>query len=313
MKQIENEPHKDSNQKDETSCKDTHQLLDFLSEDEELFISALQNLSQLTVSHDEAQVRLKKASDFVDYAEIDFKSAKLLFNVGLFSTSMYHLQQSIEKIVKAYMVYVFNLSNKEIERYVSHESPKAFFKLLQKFKSVIDFNVNYLEKNRMSHPFFRQSSYSDIIKLENELKNNKESIAKMDATAIDKFLDIADKLTGILSSQNNESTKMLMLRVISELKKELKDSEIMIQELEKAEYETKESDNLIFPGHYTYLPALYLLALLTYPHATIPRYPKQSFHISEYNENLGIVKCFNRISQLVDRIILSYNAALIEQ
>lgn len=161
MDNTEYEPCAESQHKDESVSEDMHQVFDVISEDEDLFWNAVRSLYDINVPKEEEERRLRKATEFIDYAEIDFKSAKSLYDVSIFSTSIYHLQQSIKKIVKAYMAYLFNQSNKDFKN-IRHDSPKAFFKLLQRFKSYLDLNVKYLERSNRSHTLIKKAAYGSV-------------------------------------------------------------------------------------------------------------------------------------------------------
>lgn len=65
-------------------------------------------------------------------------------------------------------------------------------------------------------------------------------------------------------------------------------------------------------GCYSKISSLYILSLITYPHATSARYPSRVMPLGKYDENLGIVQCFDKISGLLDKVVSSLKLSLAE-
>ena len=132
-------------------------VMDAISSNEkefEEFIKAeLTEISKIKVSEDEKKCRKLKAKSFIEFAEQDFTSAKILYKSGVYSTAIYHLQQTVEKFVKAYMLMFFEFNRKEIY-YIGHDTPKAFLKLLDKFKKILEPILSF---NKKAHILDTQS------------------------------------------------------------------------------------------------------------------------------------------------------------
>jgi len=73
----------------------------------------------------EADIKLAKA--FARRAELDLKSAKVLLDAGIYADSVYHAQQSVEKIVKALLI----LENKFVR---THFVSSIFERVIRKFE-----------------------------------------------------------------------------------------------------------------------------------------------------------------------------------
>ena len=62
--------------------------------------------------------------ELVEIAENDLKSSAILYNEELYSQSIYFLQQSVEKISKAYSVLSGDIKPKDIAKKIGHTTPK---------------------------------------------------------------------------------------------------------------------------------------------------------------------------------------------
>lgn len=240
-------------------------------------------------------------------AEDDLKSAKILYKNKMYPAAIYHLQQSVEKLVKAYMFYFSILNKKDLSGYVSHDTPKAFLKFIDKFKDVLNPTLSFAENIHLSNSNLPEISNKDILKFEKSIKMEKKQIVKMKSDEIKDVIVIADNLFNILNNpQNFDDVESKMLEIISNIKTELCDREDFIEVNDKiteiidgieARIKAFEIDK--FKDFHSYIPTLYILSVITYPHATFSRYPNEV----EYNETLGIIQCFDRITKLLDKTI----------
>jgi hypothetical protein len=80
----------------------------------------------------EIRRRLRWANQFIDCGETDIKASKVLFNAKLFSLSIYHLQQAVEKLAKADYL-LFSYWQEKIEKIEGHNSTE---KVIATMKSV---------------------------------------------------------------------------------------------------------------------------------------------------------------------------------
>ena len=261
------------------------------------------------ISEDEKKCRKLKAKSFIEFAEQDFTSAKILYKSGVYSTAIYHLQQTVEKFVKAYMLMFFKFNKKEIY-YIGHDTPKAFLKLLDKFKKILEPILSFNKKAHILNTRIAKVSDQDIREFEGLIKKseNKEQIAKMGSKDVKKLITLAEKLMNLsyklidaLKDHKNQEI------IITEVKKSFVDIASDKDQWKNSEVDTS-VDKMIKNINIEYfkIPTLYILSTITYPHATLARYPNKTFLCDNYDKNLGIVKYFDKIVNLLDKLVAPY-------
>ncbi|MDI3487803.1 MAG: hypothetical protein PWR26_520, partial [Methanosarcinales archaeon] len=226
-----------------------------------------------------------------------------------YSTAIYHLQQAVEKFIKAYMLMFFGLSKKVVKDYVGHDSPKAFLKLLEKFKISLNLISALTERVYELNSQMLKISSQDIRKLENIVNKNRKQIAEMSSEEIRNAIKLTVRLKEVLE---NKETKDEVSKFLATLKRELGKIEA------SDEYERNiaskittllnkilENLELSFKMYSNFL-VLYTLSIITYPHATFARYPNERLPIEKYDENLGIIQCFGEITDLLEGVINSW-------
>lgn len=271
------------------------------------FIDAFSNISNIyNPPNDKNLECVLEAKEFTKFAEDDINSAKILYTNKIYPTAIYHLQQSVEKLVKAYMIYYSILNHKNLKS-VSHDSPKAFLKLIEKFQPALNPVLSIAEKFHTPNINIKKMSKTDIYTFEKLIDKSKKQIVKMEPDKIKKMVIVADEISNILNKQiNYDDIKCKMLEVLSNLRAEfndiedsveIKDENIEAIDIVETRIENFEIES--FKDLYSYLPTLYILSIITYPHATFSRYPNDF----EYDETLGIVQCFDEITTLLDKTI----------
>jgi HEPN domain-containing protein len=84
-----------------------------------LLISALNRKKESTI--------LEK--QLLEAARIDLRACRLLYDQGIFSQSVYHLQQAVEKSSKSLVLSLGVIDEGDLKR-IGHKTPRAFLKLL---------------------------------------------------------------------------------------------------------------------------------------------------------------------------------------
>ncbi len=77
------------------------------SDEKELskFTKAVSELTKFyEIPEEDEKRRLLDAKDFIEVADDDLKSAKILYGSGAYRTAIYSLSQAVEKTIKAYMI-----------------------------------------------------------------------------------------------------------------------------------------------------------------------------------------------------------------
>jgi|Deesub1362A_J573_1020465.scaffolds.fasta_scaffold00802_17 hypothetical protein len=255
--------------------------------------------------HEKAKLerRLEESRRFVKIALQDFEASKILYRAKMYPMAIYHMQQAVEKYVKALALTYFGLNEKEIKRYISHDSPKAFIRLLKRYEKFLGSFFRIAEMFSISFP---EISGKNLLRLERIINKKKREIAKMSSEEVKNLVEIPTKIKRIVESDKtkNEIAEYLLeiQRKVQEIETHQQISRKLVNTIEKISNEQEKvlKQTWIFPG-------LYILSIITYPHATFARYPNKVLQPEEYNENLGIIQSFNEIVRLMSDIVNSFD------
>lgn len=205
---------------------------------------------------------------FIHEAKRDIKSCRLLYSKKAYAHAVYHLQQSVEKAVKGYVLIEGFYHANEIKEITTHESPLVIIKALT-------------EKTGMKY---------DAVK-----RNDKETLSKIrDAELImsneEKRVDMAKIGTpAILAALNEiEGFHRLAEGIVKEINPKL-----------KAEGLRSLSDLDI--RKFSVPTDLLVLALLTFPHWLYSRYPDGRIIPADYTPHLGVVRECKEISLILEK------------
>lgn len=230
---------------------------------------------------------------YFQYAEIDYKSAKLLYDNKIYPSMVFHVQQAVEKLAKAYALYLGILKKNELRskkdiRGVNHESPMAFVLILKK-KGAMDLIllISTILSLRWKN---YESTRKQIEDFERLLQKRKE-LAKMSKAEIKSLVlkgeEIVNKLSKIdprivrgevqkaklgfgVGARRMGLTIDVATRKIFSVFGDLKAIK-------------KVFDSLIL------FAKLYILAIITFPHSFYTRYPYDDIQMADYKEGLGII------------------------
>jgi len=224
------------------------------------------------------------ASDWLALAKSNLNSSKILHSSKQYADSMNLLQQSVEKLVKAYCI-AFHLFSEEEIRKISHKSPMAFVKMLK-----IDWvrpTVNVMKEH---YPSLK----TDTRSLEDTLHNKDHELAQLPPEPIEQFLTYMTTINNALTKKNKEIRRFI--------KKIVGEFEDVMDENQKEGFRflIKHFDMRLAASFIN----LYLLSTITYPHFRYSRYPDLKLKPSIYTKELGIVKTAPKIFPHVEKGIL---------
>jgi HEPN domain-containing protein len=205
---------------------------------------------------------------FLDEAKRDTKSCRLLYSKKAYAHAVYHLQQSVEKAVKGYVLIEGFYNANEIKEIVTHESPLVIIKALT-------------EKTGMKY---------DAVK-----RNDKETLSKIrDAELImsneEKRMDMAKIGTpAILAALNDiEGFHRLTDGIVKEINPKLKTEGLRsLSDLDIRKFNVPTD--------------LLVLALLTFPHWSYSRYPGGRITPVDYTLRFGVVRECKKISLILEK------------
>lgn len=197
----------------------------------------------------------KLSIDFLDEADRDIKSYRILYSKKIYSHAVYHFQQAVEKAMKGYCLGLGILSIEEVK---GHDTPYVLLKGL-------------FEKTGMKGML--QSSNVESKSLLDKAWEAKDNREKRLGIARMPFEQIIHELNDI----DNDRQKIKLIRgLLIRLSADIKIN----------------SETL--PLEITTLPAmasLYRLGSMSFPHEAFTRYPDDEKMIpTEYVPELGIVK-----------------------
>lgn len=251
--------------------------------------------------------KLELSNQLIECSKRDLEICNLLYERNYFAEYAYHLQQSVEKITKAYAISINVLSQKEYKS-ISHLSPRAFILIIEKEISSLEiikkigFNISI--------------DLKPLSNLINSLESQKE-IALYKEEQIVVLLNYFDKVSSQLNFDvfnfdensvteiNNTSSNLinLMDELNEKDKKFLKNftnifSKGIKPKLKEINFKEKGSNYIIN------LLGLYFLSIITFPHETFTRYPDKIVKPLDYTEELGICKVKSKIIKILQAIIV---------
>jgi len=211
------------------------------------------------------KVDFKQIKYLTSRSEKDIDRAKDAYKDGDLNNAVFHLQQSIEKMVKAYGLYLGIIKKEDLIK-IGHNTPEVYLKLLK--KSWIDKIPEAI--------CIKTNIKKNIMDFESLIRNKKAQLELDKSTSI--FLEHFKKVFKLV---DKELSKREMNKVLKTVKKM---SGIDIKRI----YLTQ-----------TYFSCLLCpLAIITSIHAVKPRYSEEI----EY-EKLGLIKNFNEILKHLGRSV----------
>jgi hypothetical protein len=230
---------------------------------EQVVENLISNLPEM-IKRVNLSVDIKQITDFILLAENDVNRAKDAYRNNDFNNTIFHLQQSIEKVVKAYGMYLGIIEDPRTE--IGHNTPKVYFELL--------------ENTQKLHNIPKIFGIKADIKAVNDFKaliKNKEAEVELDKSVP----IILNTFKNVLKQFNNKTTKIEIRNVISEVKNKYGIDIIRV-------YRSQ-----IFFSFF-----LCPFSIITSPYAVDPRYS-----IEQKYKELNLIKCFPDIQRNLERLI----------
>jgi len=258
---------------------------------------------------------LNLIKDLVDIGEKDLKASEKLYENKVYPHSMFFLQQSVEKVTKAFGLLTGFIKEQELYRKgrgdrkkktIDHISPKTFIIILKKkqVRKVITI-FHFLVKNDPE----LKDKLKNLDKRINELEwliNKKEEIAMYSESMINTILKIFELCKDSFSKEiGNRKIEEIKQQFLFCLRGRLQN--IISQEKLDEEYNKLKSKIEFFlplvPTILIITITLYFLSIITYPHFSFTRYPSKNIGPKNYcteeqkdcTKGIGIVKSANKI------------------
>lgn len=271
-------------------------------------------------------------NEWINFAKDDLKLSQVSKKIRANGLALYHLQQGVEKLVKAYAMSLGIIEEKDLREY-GHKAGKFYVKVLQdpffmelvkqfypKAERIGKRFVSKKEFKRIYAPIGEATRFLEKISFEEELKHpdvqflvewldfekNKESLKKI--LNLDKaFPSIIEQI--IYPSYYRFS--MVINRVMDSLTKTISDKigagEVKRLEkkgiklptiIEKASLATKWCEGFTF--------LLFPLSFATLIYESSGRYPDKKREFGIQYEDSGLLKCLDEIKILLDQHIRDF-------
>lgn len=261
--------------------------------DNERFFRLAEDLTKIISNKQLSDRSFKLSRNYLEIAEDDLKAAEVLYANKIYPESVFYLQQSVEKMSKAFGI-LYDLVPKKKLRNIQHFTPIVFIKILKR-----KWMFNFIALIRDTYPEYKnmlQTSQEELTKIEQLIREseNRQKMAKMSKEEITAMLAFIKKYRESLESEEIRSKINEIMEILEEAKKEMNGKDQVeikfIEQLSKLIKRIKE-DKQGFIRLVAVLPSLYILSIITYPHSTYTRYPDGKLTPKDYKPGLGIVDC----------------------
>jgi len=243
------------------------------------------------------------AKDYIKFAEVDYQSARLLLEKKIYPSAIFHLQQTIEKLAKAYALYLGLVKEEDLyskrkrkSESVGHLSPRAFILNLKR-KGAIDLIC-------IVFTLLKKKSCEEIkknIKIFESFLWKKRELAVLSRENILSLTQQNDKIIEALSKINRRVVKFEIEKIKLGLSTRARQMGLPINNFIKGIAINQSMVEEIFQKLITFV-RLYILTIITFPHFSYPRYPSKGYAIA-YEEGLGIVDCANDLLSITGEML----------
>lgn len=256
------------------------------------------------------------AYKLIETAETDYEASKLLYQNEMYAQAVFHLQSSVEKLVKSYSIIFHDFTPKNIISEIVHTTPQAFITPLVDWWSKLYRLSQLIEKTDENHNLVVHikktiDSYPGLDDLANlRAEGTKKEVKKL-LDEYGKGIAITGAINIKLALSKNRQSRELVHEWLDDEDRLETDVELFLatERMVLPEDIPEEDKNRIMEHWRDYrrrqlnLANIFTLAVLTFPHAIPTRYPDENYHKflspHNYNKELGIVQCFKQLSWLL--------------
>lgn len=203
---------------------------------------------------------IKLALTLVLDAKSDLKDSIILFNQKRYNSSIFHLQQSVEKGCKSFGLGIGTLEEHDLKR-IGHKSPLVFIRIVE--EPIVKYMLPVLGSAQTN---------LKIEKAKNTILKSSAELLRLDKNTIDRLLSLVDKISEKVMPRSNQIQQII------------KDT---LPDLE-------------FPYNWGELillsTTIYIIGVLSYAHEETTRYSDESsMKPTDYVEDLPIVKALPKM------------------
>ncbi len=278
----------------------------------------------------------------LEIAKQDLESSILLHKSKLYPQAIFALQQSVEKIAKAFALHFRIISENELKK-ISHNTLKIYKKTTD---NLVQKKIKRIESVSQAYPELKNTNFFRIIDKSNigetshkfEKLYHKLSSQKPLVLSEEEIDEILNKIENF-QNETRASKVLIPQFQISEL-----DFQEMVEEVVSAIYELlpilntpenaiREVGGLIsrilnkdfitklikevFPlmiDMFDIWYKLLYLSVITHSHVEFSRYPEQGINPLEfYSDSSSLIQNFERISEVVDEALKKFEVIILEE
>jgi len=239
----------------------------------EIILTQIGSISTI-IKSPASKKELKLGILFLKESEMDLLRAKRAYSEIDYSDSIYHLQQSAEKLTKAFGLIQGNISNKDLRK-INHKTPRAFITMIKNRVGLVE-----LVKD------LQLGINTDTNQVEFIINSKDKEIALMSVDQIIALLSIGDVIKRTFASRKVDD---IFKKIITDLAS-LQGKKIRNHDFSISDY----SASFI---------KLFLVAVITYPHESFTRYPDRDIKPSQYTDSMGIVKAAPQVFDVLHESI----------
>ena len=236
-------------------------------------------LKHVTIRRD--PLSLDMADMYLAAGEADYRAADLLLQHGELALSVYHIQQAIEKAMKAFCLSVGDVTIEELR--TTHRTPQPLLKIIEERPGSEMINV----LNSLGNRDYKAA----ITQVKRLVNNDQQQLAKlpMKSSARVYGIDVLIKVAGALLTTHPllEKKEKEVKTVFADYLPEYKES-IVTYSLVKFGQAALQC---------------YILGVLTFPHESCTRYPGGFLEPQDYTHALGIVQAIPFLIEQVPRTL----------
>lgn len=224
---------------------------------------------------------LDMADKYLAAGEADYRAAKLLFQHKELALSVYHIQQAIEKAMKAFCLSVGDVTIEQLR--TTHRTPQPLLKTIE------------------------ERPGSEMISLLNSLGNRDHKRA---ITQVKKLVNSDQQQLAKLPMKS--SARVHGIEVLIKVADALLTTHPLLEQKEKevktifAEYLPEYKESIVTYSLVKFGQAAgqcYILGVLTFPHESYTRYPGGFLEPQDYTQELGIVQAIPIIMERIPRTL----------
>jgi len=219
--------------------------------------------------------------DFIKLSTDDLHVSKLCYRKGYYAISVYHLQQAVEKSVKAYGLLTGIITIDDLNKFVKHDSPKIFLKLIKDHWEHI---ASFLDPKVLG-PIGGTNFFAPLKEITQP--SSKEEIANYTKKEIANLVKACDEIAQTLKQQGVIEAITSILGILNDSFGEQPSSKL----------------NTLTTILIELVPLLYVTSIVTFPHVSSTRYPNSKpLNPKLYQKGLGIVDSLEILYPKIEEI-----------